>query len=127
MNKYRILENDNQWRYFTVEVLDNRIVTVLKDKDGAQDLNPKLKLKKETLGKFTMFYDMNKREIYDMDILLIGGILNFVSSCVDGWRYSVWNASFSYPSLPLIEGVESGCEILGNIYQNPELLEITSE
>lgn len=79
----------------------------------------------EILMQFTGLKDKTGREIYEKDVLLIDGnncIIEFgectrIKFCI----YKHWiEQDFNFP----LDSVDLECgEIIGNIYQNPELLE----
>lgn len=77
----------------------------------------------ETVGQFTGLGDMSENEIYEKDIALIFG-----DRCVI--EYDSNSAAFvgrtqidSYWALDE-ETFKLGVEVIGNIYENPELLEV---
>lgn len=80
-------------------------------------------VKPETIGQFTGLKDKNSREIYEGDIVKCG---NFVYQVVyEGERF----ASFTLHRKEDMflhyfgEAMEAkDCEVIGNIYNNPELL-----
>ena len=76
-----------------------------------------------TVGQFTNVLDKNGKEIYEGDIIntssdkmmLVSWNKEFASFCLDkkGWLYSHWFGESCNPE---------ECEVMGNIYENPELL-----
>ena len=81
----------------------------------------------ETIGQFSGLYDCNKKEIYEGDILKwITGKMYVVKF----WRGMFYasveecNEGFlgGFPLHALTEFEEGKCEIVGNIYDNTELL-----
>lgn len=82
----------------------------------------------DTIGQFTGLYDSNGKGIYEGDILRFGNSPSDV--CEVKWNESV--AAFcirfyfekELGSRPLVEWLqcEKSIEIIGNIYDNPELL-----
>lgn len=61
------------------------------------------------LMQYTGLKDMRKKEIYEGDILF------------ESFR-AEFEGDFEEHSFDLIDVVAQGCEIVGNIYENPELL-----
>lgn len=87
-----------------------------------------LEVEPETIGQFTGLYDCDGTEIYEGDIVKWGK---------DGLMYAVrfWHGMFyasveecnegilgGFPLHALTEHEDGKCEIVGNIYDNPELL-----
>lgn len=89
---------------------------------GYFDIDP------ETIGQFTGLYDCNGKEIYEGDILKWekDGLM-YVVKFRDGMFYaSVEECNEGifggFPLHALTEHEDRKCEIVGNIYDNPELL-----
>lgn len=77
----------------------------------------------ESVGRFTGLFDDNLVEIYEKDILgTKDGLLNgFVEYRED---LGMWtNSLIRYNNFERLCNVASSREIIGNVYQNPELLE----
>lgn len=78
----------------------------------------------ESVGRFTGMFDKNLWEIYEKDIIgTKDGLLNgFVEYRED---LGMWtNSLIRYNNFERLCSVASDREIIGNIYQNPELLEV---
>jgi uncharacterized phage protein (TIGR01671 family) len=77
------------------------------------------------LMQFTGLLDKNGKEIYEGDIVICinghEGVVEWEKSdcCFNVTGY--YNASNDYPSMAFMEG--QPFEVIGNIYENPELLE----
>ena len=95
---------------------------------------------KEHLMQFSGVYDKNSQEIYEGDILKKESGVNdtfghqiswhvvefknggFVPMCYKMLRNQYLKMPV-YDSLYLIDGIAVGYEIIGNVYQNPDILE----
>lgn len=80
------------------------------------------KVDPDTVGQFTGKFDKNGRRIFEGDICRINDMIYKVE-----FKYSQWAISallkqyYRYPTFHFNCG--ESCEIIGNIYDNPELLE----
>lgn len=76
-------------------------------------------LDRKTLGQYTGLKDKNGKEIYESDILLW-----FEENITVIWDddFSGWATSWGCGTAGLRVGVAELCEVIGNIYENPELL-----
>ena len=80
------------------------------------------KVDPDTVGQFTGKFDKNGRRIFEGDICRINDMIYKVE-----FKYSQWEILallkqyYCYPPFHL--NCEEGREIIGNIYDNPELLE----
>ena len=81
----------------------------------------------ETVGQFSGLYDCNGKEIFEGDILKWSNGRMYVVKFWDGMFYASveeCNEGFlgGFPLHALTEYEDEKCEIVGNIYDNPELL-----
>ena len=78
----------------------------------------------ETVGEFTGFTDKNAVEIYEGDIVKVDIFTK--NYCIVFGESKKWGASFQYKSdysiYYLTENFAKDCVVVGNIYENPELL-----
>ena len=78
-----------------------------------------LEVNPDTLGQFTSVYDKNGNKVFTGDIIDYNGekiIVHFMCC-----HYSAYDLKGTYYQLPLITA--GGGVVIGNIYDNPELLE----
>jgi uncharacterized phage protein (TIGR01671 family) len=106
--KFRALDSNNKWFYWDLKTPDENFGSI----------------KWETLGEFTGLKDKKGKEIYEGDICRNGDweedaqAYNFREEEV---TYNEQEASFSGWN-PIEDGMT--CEVIGNIYENPELLKV---
>lgn len=73
----------------------------------------------KTVGQNTGFKDCNGREIYEDDIVTDKyGSIGKIAFTDYGW-----NVDCAGDLFPVVEMIEEGLQVIGNIYDNPELLE----
>lgn len=75
-----------------------------------------------TIGQFTGLTDKNGVKIFEGDIVLHKGECGLVGYSYD---YGMFEVDFDYCFASFIDISASNCEVLGNIYDNPELLEVS--
>jgi uncharacterized phage protein (TIGR01671 family) len=77
---------------------------------------------KESVGQYTGLKDKNGKEVYEGDILITGhgdaGSIEW-SDKYNGWRVDYGDEYLGGDDL---EFISDDCEIIGNIYENSELL-----
>lgn len=81
----------------------------------------------ESVGRFTGLFDDNLVEIYEKDILgTKDGLLNgFVEYRED---LGMWtNSLIRYNNFERLCNVASSREVIGNVFENPELLEVNHD
>ena len=75
------------------------------------------------LMQYTELKDMRGKEIYEGDILLDGNNKKPYKVIFENGSFRAeFEGDFEEYSFDLIDVVAQGCEVVGNIYENPELL-----
>ena len=77
----------------------------------------------DTIGQFTSLYDKNGKEIYEGDILKAGDSGLLEVRFVRGVFAFLWNGNLD-DEFPTGSPTHEWAEVIGNIHDNPELLEI---
>lgn len=80
-----------------------------------------------TLGQYTGLKDKNGKEIYEGDIINDGGTIYKVLYYLDGFSAKVIKTKEDEEQIPdvvySLANFDNECRVIGNIYDNPELLE----
>ena len=82
----------------------------------------KFKVIPETVCQFTGLHDKNGKEIYEGDFITYSGITSNGQKIIRVVNYNYDYARFQGGMYPLSE-TKNLIEVIGNIYENPELLE----
>lgn len=77
---------------------------------------------KKTIGQFTGTLDKHGRKIFEGDICRIADSIYKAEFVYFGWVFTILSKQCT-ASRALTPTVSARCEVIGNIYDNPELLE----
>jgi hypothetical protein len=117
---------DGDWTEETVSIyllLNGGVVGFCSDDGGKSGLWEHEKSPADgriILMQFTGLLDSKGREIYEGDIVEIGGDPNFRGAI----SYDEKAAMFCYEELSVLEALSAGgeCEVIGNVWEHPSLL-----
>jgi len=129
--KFRGLRLDNgEWvhgcLYWHLTPQNETYCWINEQKDNIHNL-VWLRVMPNTVGQFTGLHDKNGKEIYEGDILQFENNIVYVEFDNTGARFSLYdkidrsNPTKYNPSWDFHDGMSSHCEIIGNIYENPDL------
>lgn len=115
--KFRAWDKLNK-EMFNVESINFQERRVYKDVVSYRNFND------IELMQYTGLKDKNNKEIYERDILSDGNDEKPYKVIFENGSFRAeFEGDFEEYSFDLIDIVAQGCEIVGNIYENPELME----
>lgn len=124
--KFRAWDGKKMWQYavpLLSKAYNGGTINVSDNEDGSfnQFINGELM-------QFTGLYDKNGKEIYKSDICLIFNIPIEIKYhlCGFGYFYTEEFIPLSQHNIRIIDNKCQDVEIIGNIYQNHQLLEVQS-
>lgn len=119
-HRYKAKSFDGQWveGYYWQNGCGNHFIRVIDEQSEFVLLD--VEIDPQTLCEFTGLYDKNKHMIWEHDI---------VQDCYDNKqeiKYGIWNCGCCYDvyGWDMPYDTEEDMEVIGNIFDNPELLEV---
>lgn len=111
-HRYKAKRLDGQWiegYYFAKPILNLHFIIL---GENQWMINP------NTLCEFTGLYDKNKNMIYEHDI--VQSDYNYKQEV----KYGIWNCGCCYDvyGWDILDNEDESLEVIGNIFDNPELL-----
>jgi len=111
-----------QWLYGDLVQWRSKKVAAILPQEGDEWKNPyDFEVDPETVGRFTGLKDKNGKDIYEWDIFHCNGVNYVLKYKTLGRAYTVHNAKNDEDER-FLHHCNSAIEIIGNIYENPELL-----
>ena len=111
--------------YLGIEVPDELVIQQFSyDEYFKSNCIDQYSVKPETVGQYTGLTDKNGTKIFEGDI--IGGKAGTFEIRWRGYVscFTIYKKDVPYPLAPVEKGIVRGYEVIGNIYDNPELLEL---
>ncbi|AYW36548.1 YopX family protein [Capnocytophaga canimorsus] len=126
--KFRAQRKDNKWQYSMTLSTGKEIGGATKSYDYFMAEKGKgwVKVKAETIGQFTGLYDKNGNEIYEGDILAPISKESFYYVGFESGMFCIYNNLGRWATMErgieIYKELNIDFEIIGNIYQNSELV-----
>nr|DAF79712.1 MAG TPA: YopX protein [Caudoviricetes sp.] len=119
--EYRTSYKNGNWVYGLVtKMYDDRfpnLPATMRNTDGVSNIDVDYK----SIGQYTGLTDKNGKKIFENDIVKIKGKTRYIFYGSSGFRHT--NYGEYADTLEKVSTTED-CEVIGNIYDNPELLEV---
>lgn len=114
--------DNGQWAYGNL-IIDDSGNSEIIDYENNREI--RYDVRGETIGQFTGKYDKNQRKVYEGDIVLQQGYNGRKEKMVvrfDNGAFIVgYHSGSSTRKKPML--ISDKCEVIGNIHDNPELLQ----
>lgn len=119
-HRYKAKRLDGQWveGYYWQNGCGNHFIRVIDGQGEFVLLDAEID--PETLCEFTGLYDKNKNMIYEHDI--VQSDYNYKQEV----KYGIWNCGCCYDvyGWDILNNEDESLKVVGNIFDNPELLEV---
>lgn len=123
--KFRVWMKSLKWMCDVTNIsFDSKFVDICQQGDTERYTEMSVEFDEITLMQSTEFTDKNGQKIFEGDVLgtkdgLLNGVVEYRSDL------GMWtNSLISYNNFERLCNVAGNREIIGNIYENPELLEV---
>lgn len=114
--------DNGQWAYGNL-IIDDSGNSEIIDYENNREI--RYDVRGETIGQFTGKYDKNQRKVYEGDIVLQQGYNGRKEKMVVRFEYGAfivgYHSGSSTRKKPML--ISDKCEVIGNIHDNPELLQ----
>jgi len=120
--KFRAQDFTGTWQYGFIVKGNEQAIIIPVHKDGTVAMGINIYVKPETIGQFTSLYDKNHREIYEGDIIKVGGEKQKIEvRFVRGVFAFLWGGNLD-DEFPTGSPTHEWAEVVGNIHDNPKML-----
>lgn len=122
--KFRAQDFTKTWKYGYVAMGNESAVLFPKMKDGSVMTDIQIYVLPETVGLYTGLKDKNDTEIYEGDIIsFVDGLKQVNGEWIDNEHiYSVEYSEAAFKGVCGLAKCLDAVEVIGNIFDNPELM-----
>ena len=133
--KFRAKDFTGGWQYGFVVFGNTTAIIIPKNDDGTVTMGIKFYVDRDTICQYTGLHDKKGQEIYDGDIVVIMRVhrvshervfVRHVVECDGAVNWEFRSLVSGVPALMMTGNKDLACykfEVVGNIYDNPELAE----
>ena len=118
--RFRVWMKSLKWMCDVTNIsFDSKFVDICQQGDTERYTEMSVEFDEITLMQSTGFFDRNGKEIFDGDVVKCNGLLGTIESFK-----AMWICSFvKYNNYQKVGFFAREIEVVGNIYENPDLLE----